>query len=240
MRPDNLYFIPNRSNQPANLMPYVALQPNHPDLSVSFAQATFDAEGQESRGRFFSRSIHFPGGSSGVTIGRGYDMGQRTRLQIFSELQHAGMNGTEARFLSAAAGLRGESARRFVSTMSIEAPIISLPAQRALFETITTPEVISDIKRILAKPDLQATYGKVTWEQLQPVAQELLFDLRYRGDYTPDTRKLIQPALVGGDLDALASAITDREYWRDRGVPSERIEERIALLQDRPSLREVG
>ncbi len=240
MRPDNLYFIPNRSANPANLMPYVALHPTHPDLSVSFGQTTFNAEGQEARGKFFSRVIHWPGGASGVTIGRGYDMGQRTRLQILSELRHAGMSEPDARFLSGAAGLRGESARRFVVSKSIESPIISLPAQRALFETITTPEIRADVKRILAKPDLHATYGPVTWERLKPEVQELVFDLRYRGDYTPETRKRIQPALVSGDLAILASVMHDRGYWESRGVPAERIEQRIALLEPPQTLQAVG
>lgn len=240
MRPDNLYFIPNRSTTPANLMPYVALHPKHPDLTVSFGQATFNAEGQEARGRLFSRAIHWPGEASGVTIGRGYDMGQRTRLQILSELRHAGMGESEAAFLSGAAGLRGESARRFVATKSIEAPTISLPAQRALFETITTPEVVADIKRILAKPDVQATYGSVTWEELHPLAQELVFDLRYRGDYTPETRRRLQPAIVSGNLELLATVVEDRQYWASHKVPAERIEARVSMLQHRDQLREVG
>lgn len=240
MRPDNLYFIPNRSTNPANLMPYVALHPNHPDLTVAFGQTTFNAEGQEARGKFFSRAIHWPGGASGVTLGRGYDMGQRTRLQILSELRYAGMSESDANFLSGAAGLRGESARRFVATRSVESPSISLPAQRALFETITTPEIIGDIKRILAKPDLQATYGAVTWDQLDPLAQELVFDLRYRGDYTPETRTQIQPALVSGNIELLARVMADRAYWASRGVPPQRIEDRISLLQNRHALREVG
>jgi hypothetical protein len=167
-------------------------------------------------------------------------MGQRTRLQIISELQHAGMSESDATFFGGAAGLRGESARRFVATKSIEAPILSLPSQRALFETITTPEIIADIKRIFAKPDLHATYGVVTWEQLHPNAQELVFDLRYRGDYTPETRKRIQPALVAGDMNLLAAVMLDRDYWASRGVPAQRIEERIALLHEAPPLREVG
>lgn len=240
MRPDNLYFIPNRSAKPANLIPYAALHPNHPDLTVSFGQTTFNAEGQETRGIFFSRAIHWPGGASGVTIGRGYDMGQRTRLQVISELQHAGMSESDARFLGGAAGLRGENARRFVASNSIESPIISLPAQRALFETITTPEIVADIKRILAKPDIHETYGRITWEELQPEAQEIVFDLRYGGNYTPETRTRIQPALVSGDMELLAAVLNDRGYWISQGVTPHRIEARISLLQDRETLREVG
>jgi len=150
------------------------------------------------------------------------------------------MSAVHADFLSSAAGLRGESARRFVSERSVEAPIISVSAQRALFERITTPEVVADVKRILARPDVQANYGAVVWENLPSTAQEIVFDLRYRGDYTPETRIRVQPPLVSGDLEHLAEVMNDRDYWLSRGVPDQRIKERILLLQGTQSLRDAG
>ena len=47
-------------------------------FTVPFGQITFDAEGQEQRGKYFSRSPHVPGPASGITIGRGYDLGSRS------------------------------------------------------------------------------------------------------------------------------------------------------------------
>lgn len=167
-------------------------------------------------------------------------MGNRTRLQVISELTYAGMSPNDAAFYGDAAGLRGENAARFVRSHVGASPILSLPAQRKLFEEVTATETLADIRRILAKPDLQLKYGAVTWEGLSSYAQEVLFDLRYRGDYTPETRTRIQPLLASGNDTALRAAMNDVPYWRRLGVPSERIRERAALLQSEEMVRRVG
>ena len=87
--------------------------PGSPALVVGFGQGTFDAEGSEQPGPYFSRTIHWPGGASGVTIGRGYDMGSRTQAQVVRELISAGMDTCDAQRLSQAAGLRGQGAQLF-------------------------------------------------------------------------------------------------------------------------------
>jgi len=156
-------------------------------------------------------------------------MGSRTRLQVISELTYAGMSPADAAFYGDAAGLRGENAARFVRSHVGASPILSLPAQRKLFEDVTAAETLADIRRILAKPDLQSKYGIVTWEGLSSYAQEVLFDLRYRGDYTPETRTRIQPHIVSGNDAGLRVVMNDVPYWGRLGVPAERIRERAAL-----------
>ena len=59
-------------------------------LTVAFGQLTFDAEGMEKPGRFFSRRLHVPSSSSGATIGRGYDMREKSRDEIVADLVAAG------------------------------------------------------------------------------------------------------------------------------------------------------
>lgn len=202
-------------------------------LKVSFAQRTFDAEGVEAHGRFFSRAISWPRlGNSGVTIGRGYDMGLRKPSQIIRELSLAGMSTEDARFLSKAAFKRGAEAGEFVRNFKSSAPVMSLEVQRNLFEKVTTPEMINDIKRIFNKQDVVSTYGRTSWDELSPAAQELLFDLRYRGDYTPATRKVLQSFLVNKDYEGLRSVINDSAYWQSRGVPAARIRERQELAKE--------
>ena len=227
MRPEYLQLSSSQALYPKQGVPFATIHPHHPDLAVSFGQGTFDCEGLEARGQYFSRVIHWPGGKSGVTIGRGYDMGQRTRLQVLSELRHAGVGEEDALFLAGAAGLRGERARNFVGGALSSSPVLSLRAQRRLFETITTPEVISDIQRILAKPDLRAKYGPISWDALSPMAREVVFDLRYRGDYTPETRTRVQPLLVAQDDAGLLALLEDRAYWLALKVPITRIDARI-------------
>lgn len=196
-------------------------------LKVRFGQATFDAEGTEQTGRFFSRRISYPGiGDSGVTIGRGYDMGRRTARQVLRELSAAGMPRDAAEFLSHAAGLRGDKAKEFVVFNADDAPVMSLEVQKKLFEDVVTPEIVKDIKRIFSKPDTVKRYGEPAWESLPQAAQELVFDLRYRGDYTPHTRQRLQQPLASGDYAELRRVINDTKYWQSLGVPRERIRER--------------
>ncbi len=204
---------------------------NSPHLKVAFGQKTFDSEGLEGSRCFFSRAIHWPGGASGVTIGRGYDMGQRTRLQIERELVHAGLGVGDARYLSMAAGLRGGSAERFVRENQRTAPILPLLVQKNLFEAITSVETIADIKRIMTKPDVVERYGVTEWGALPLPIQELVFDLRYRGDYKPETRVRLQPLIVQSDVRGLYDLMNDHEYWSEAGVPDARIKARVALLE---------
>ena len=208
------------------------LDPSSPMLTVSFGQSTFDAEGLEAPGRFFSRALHWPGGASGVTIGRGYDMGGRTRNQIERELASAGLDSLSSAFLSRAAGLRGQAAADFFRREKEGAPVLSLDVQNALYERVTVPETVRDIQRIFSKPDTVSEYGAVSWSDLPRTVQELVFDLRYRGDYTPGTREVIQPLLVSRDWDGLRKAMQDTTYWEGRGVPANRIRSRASLAEN--------
>jgi hypothetical protein len=202
-------------------------------LKVAFGQRTFDAEGQEASGRYFSRAISWPRlGNSGVTIGRGYDMGQRTAPQIFRELTAAGLGDADATFLSRAARHRGAHAGAFVAKYGSIAPVISLEVQKNLFEKITTPEMINDIKRIFSKSDTVKAYGEASWDSLSQAAKELIFDLRYRGDYTTTTRKVLQPLLVNQDYKGLKEVMNDTDYWKTLRVPPARIAERQALARE--------
>ncbi len=209
-----------------------AYDPLSPLLQVGFGQRTFDAEGLETPGRFFSRALHWPGGASGVTIGRGYDMGGRSPEQVQRELLRAGLEAGEAALLSRAAGLKGGDARSFVAEWKPCAPVLSLQAQQSLFTNVTLPETLQDVRRILEKPDVVARYGAVAWNTLPAAAQELLFDLRYRGDYTPGTRERIQPLLVAKDWAGLREAMEDRPFWQSRGVPANRITARTEIVSE--------
>ena len=60
---------------------------------------------------YFSRVLHWPGGVSGVTLGRGYDMGSRSVGSILSTLRQAGLEEYKCVLCSKAAGFKG--ARHF-------------------------------------------------------------------------------------------------------------------------------
>jgi len=60
-----------------------------------------------------SNKPHWPGGSSGVTLGPGYDLGHRTAAQIVADLTSIGVASSAAEALSKAAGLTGTDAQTF-------------------------------------------------------------------------------------------------------------------------------
>jgi hypothetical protein len=157
-------------------------------------------------------------------------MGRRTQLQVLRELVLAGAPKRDAIALSYAAGLRGSAAERYVRMKRDSSPIISLQVQNRLFQEITTPEMVNDIKRICGTSSVVEQYGTVRWEELPRSVQELIFDLRYRGDYTVRSREHIQPALVNRDYVGLQSIMNDTSFWRELGVPSDRIQRRREII----------
>ena len=84
-------------------------------LKVRKGQLTFNAEGNNKKGsRYYSRKPHVPGKSSGITLGRGYDMGLKSVVQIATDLLQAGLSSGLAKLFSKGAGLKGQSATEFL------------------------------------------------------------------------------------------------------------------------------
>ena len=76
-------------------------------FKVPFGQFTFDHEGNEG-GPYHSRVPHLPlNSASGVTIGRGYDVGNRTKYQVIQHLTEAGADPTLIEEMAEAAGKGG-------------------------------------------------------------------------------------------------------------------------------------
>jgi len=184
---------------------------------------TFDAEGTEG-GRYHSRKLHVPGPSSGLTIGRGYDMGAKSAGQITTDLAVAGVELVMAKTLSGAATLRGENARKFVKDKNVDGFEISALGQKTLFDiTYAAEEAIA--RRVCEKAK---KHGLCKWDELHSAIRDLIVDLKYRGDYTESSREQIQPLIVANDLAGLAKAMADKSVWKS--VPSDRFERRKAFM----------
>lgn len=206
---------------------------------VSKGQLTFDLEGQEG-GRYHSRVAHVPPGEySGVTIGRGYDLGQRSPSEIRAHMTRAGLSQEHAERFAGAAGRRGEAARGWLEVNQGHLPEITPMQQRALFE-IVYEEMERDVRRI---SDNYASYHaqrtgrpvhalNIDWNRVHPAIRDILVDLRYRGDYRTKTRQRVQPPAIANDLRALYEAMRDRDYWVGSfGVPEHRFTERVRHLE---------
>ena len=86
------------------------------NMTVSANGLTFLYNREAQKG--VSNKPHWPGGSSGVTLGPGYDLGHRTAAQIVSDLTKIGVESSAAEVLSQAAGLTGTNAQTFAKANS--------------------------------------------------------------------------------------------------------------------------
>jgi|TARA_B100000315_G_scaffold260871_1_gene326650 hypothetical protein len=200
------------------------------NFTVPAGQLTFDAEGMEVEGKYFSRKPHVPGAWSGITIGRGYDMKDRSSDEIIEDLTTSGVSLTKARKFAACRGLMGAKARNFLAEKNYTDLTITAQQQKNLF-TIIYEELSGDVKRICSKLDVVDKYGETDWVALNSLNRDIAVDLRYRGDYTGATRERVQPILVENDLAALTILMSDRDYWvGSRSVPVDRFNRRRDYL----------
>ncbi|MBO9698558.1 MAG: DUF4157 domain-containing protein [Sporocytophaga sp.] len=147
------------------------------------------------------RNIHIPKGStsSGVTIGKGYDMGSRTKEKIIDDLVAAGVSADQAEQISKAAGLKGNAASQFVSEKKQSIGKISEEAVLNLFNAewfkmkATTKSFATSNRssggnarsREVKEGKSAGTYVLTSeeWEGLHPALTDLLTDMKYHGGY---------------------------------------------------------
>ena len=197
-------------------------------LKPSRGLVTFESEGVEQPGsKFHSRVFHVPTASSGLTIGRGYDMKEKDKAKIVADLTSAGVAAADAKKISAAAGLSGNAARNFIAANGLSGYSISQETQVKLFE-ISYADEEAVVKRICAKDDCVAKYGKVDWDKVHPAIRDIIVDLKFRGDYRSDTRGFLQKLIVNNDLAGLKKAMANRANWT--GVPDDRFKRRNEFL----------
>ncbi|GAB4189239.1 MAG: hypothetical protein OHK0022_01420 [Roseiflexaceae bacterium] len=196
-------------------------------FKVDQGQLTFDAEGTEG-GRYHTRVIHWPGGASGVTIGRGYDLGHHTAQEIVRDMVASGISRADAQRFAEAAGLKGAEAQAFVQRNRNSMPEITPEQQESLFAR-TYASYAANAERISNKQDVRARYGETDWEGLNPAIRDLVVDLLYRGDYTSRTRQLIQSYIADNDLQGLYTVMSNRANWRR--VPLDRFNRRVDYLR---------
>ncbi|OLS59729.1 hypothetical protein PSEMO_54010 [Pseudomonas putida] len=197
-------------------------------LKVPHGQLTFDVEGNDiETSKYFSRVVHWPGGASGITIGRGYDMGQRPDPE--SDLKMVGIKEPLLSWLIGAKGLKGISARYYYDSAPqvIKKQKISRKQQYALFVPVYE-SMKSDVLRISQKN--QKYYGALDWESTDKRAQDLIIDLIYRGDYTTKTRAFIQPPFIANDTVQFRREISNQDNWPN--VPKDRFQRRRDYIQE--------
>lgn len=199
-----------------------------PELTVPYGQVTFDAEGNDdSNSIYFSRVVHWPGGVSGVTIGRGYDFGHRGDASVIaSEFSKANINLGP---YQSAIGLQGTSAQNWVKANKGSLAPITHQQQKDLFAFVYE-SIKKDVIRLSTKADVVRAYGSTNFDTLHPGILDIVVDLRYRGDYTPSSRKRVQPCMVNNDFEGFRTLMSDRNFWSN--VPADRFKRRVQHLNN--------
>ena len=141
----------------------------------------------------------------------------------------AGVDADEADIISEAAGLTGPQAEVFIADKDLVDFTITWAEQLKLFE-VAYGEIEQDTRRLATKDNVQRKYGVTDWENLDETIQEILVDLRYRGDYTPSCRRFLQHHVARNDL----ARFTEETDYRDRwlNVPSDRFKQRTAFCRN--------
>lgn len=189
---------------------------------VAQGQLTFDAEGLESPGHLgHSRRLHWPGGASGVTIGRGYDMKERDADEVIKDLTDAGLTRDVAKKYAAGAGLEEDDAESFVADNRSLLTEITPEQQKRLFEIVYARYVT------MTRTALSLTVAQ--WNGLNPLLRDLLVDLRYRGDLVRSTRALLARALATNDARSALLLVQDRSAFAR--VPCDRFYRRLEYLR---------
>ncbi len=183
-------------------------------LTVPKGQLTFQSEGNDSDGSiYFTRVPHVPNnngvviGESGITFGRGLDLGSRTATEVsklFSEVaKHCKpLSSALLEWLKGGANLKGQKAYDYYKTLNQKVPKVeqhlTRKQQHFLFLEIY-PFYEKETERLLTKADVRSTYDKnnsIVWDNLPNNIKDVLVDVTYRGDNKPATRKIIIPSLV--------------------------------------------
>lgn len=152
-----------------------------PKTTVTQGQITYDAEGNDIQtSRNFSRVIHWPGNAlSGVTLGRGYDMGSRTEAEIYDHMTSAGVPDTQALKISKSNGLKGKEAKEFVFNNKDIIGEITHEQQIALFEL--TYKVYIDRTIRAYNKHTSSKEQRVEWAIFSQPIKDILVDFVYQG-----------------------------------------------------------
>lgn len=183
------------------------------DPSSGITKQTWNVEG-DSGSPAKTLSPHVPTDSSGVTLGRGYDMKERSAAQIETQLKAAGIDAALAKKYSGAAKKVGESARKWVKDNKPFAAITA-EQEKSLFraeyqrQTDATVAFLTDPERGYVH-DGDDWKLELNFKDLKPEILAFLVDLKYRGDLDASSWGYIKASVVGNDLKKLGTLVADK------------------------------
>ncbi|MCJ8349915.1 pesticin C-terminus-like muramidase [Moritella sp.] len=207
-------------------------------LQVPIGQLTFDAEGNDIKDNmFFTRVPHVPnnGGkvieSSGVTFGKGLDLGGRSASDVEKIFKAAAKNCNQISdklltWLKGGAGKTKQPAYTYWQTLDKCVPKAEQEMTRKMqhYAFLEIYDVyVKDCKRLTLKQDVCDVYlngNSIDWDALSTKVKEVLVDLHFVGRYYAKTKRLIIPALYKDQLEgkvgedsAFYKVMNDDDWW---------------------------
>ncbi|MFZ6743491.1 pesticin C-terminus-like muramidase [Undibacterium sp. JH2W] len=175
-------------------------------LKVPAGQITFNAEGNDvPKSQFFTRTLHHPTAGSGVTIGRGYDMKERTPEQVKQDLISAGLSQEQAEKYARGATLKGEKAEQFVRNNRAAFEPLPRDVQNNLFSNFTYPTYVSAAKRNYQK-SIAGNPSAVPWNDLDDKVKDIAIDFQYQQGRIYNSQ---MSAIQSNNRDILVRSIID-------------------------------
>lgn len=147
---------------------------------------TYNAEGKTYKQ---TDHLHWPGGKSGVTLGKGYDMGMRTEAQVKADLMRAGVDEARATLLASGAGLKSSDAAGYVMAHSGDATIS--PAEQDRLFRLSYAQKEHEAKGVYTRA-IRGVPGAVSWDDLNPSIRAVATDFTYQGTNHAQMRALSQ------------------------------------------------
>lgn len=230
-------------------------------LTVPKGQLTFDAEGNDvDTSMYFSRHPHVPNnrgvviGASGVTYGRGLDLGQISigelnKLTTAISDNCKPLSSSMLQWLTGAVGLQRQAAYDYAIAINNLVPrneqTLTRKQQHYLFNEIYLKlEAIA--KRMVENPKGTRTRAApngidldperiISWTALPQNIKDLLIDLTFRGDNRPSTREFFIPDLIesiknNDEFSALKENIKSNRWKETYNVPLDRHQRRCNYL----------
>ena len=168
-----------------------------------------------------SEKLHHPTKTSGVTVGAGYDMKEKTSDQIINDLTSVGVDNNMASRIAGAAGLSGKEATNFVKNNSDVA--LSMDQQKQLFSL--------SFGQALTKTDRDLQTMGYDPNQLSDRKLNLLADYTYNVGSITKFPKFVK-ALVENDFDTAAKEFERKSGNVKLGRRNTASEKEIAAIKD--------
>ncbi|WP_369834614.1 peptidoglycan-binding protein [Cronobacter dublinensis] len=196
VNPTDIWFLEAMENASS-------LRRNHTSngtLLVREGQLTFDYEGidyitavdpfrQPTRMPCFSRILHHPAISSGVTIGRGYDMKKRSAGEILFTLRQAGIEEYKSQICAKASFLSGKKASSFIELYGPLVGEITHQQQIRLFELSYKEK--KDYAKNIYERSAADIKNALRWEQIELKIRDVFADTIYQGNNTAKEMAII-------------------------------------------------